>query len=73
MDHALKLCAVDELRPDDMAVLWFIATSMDNQTGETIRRYSTIAAGCGMSRSAVGRSLKGSVRANCLEPSGELP
>ena len=58
MDHALKLCVAGELKPDDMAVLWFIATNMDNQTGETVRIYGTFAARCGMSRSSIGRSLK---------------
>lgn len=58
MDHAMKLCAAGDLVPADMAVLWFICTNMDNESGQAVRLYSTIAAGCGMSRSAVGRSLK---------------
>ena len=38
MDRALDLVSEGELKPGDMAVLWFICTSMDNQKGECVRR-----------------------------------
>ena len=57
MDAALRLVAAGDLQPQDMAVLWYIASSLDRQTGEAIRRYQTIADGCGMSRATAVRAM----------------
>lgn len=57
MDHAQRLVASGDLQPSDMAVLWFVCTSIDNQTGQAIRKYQTIADACGMSRASVVRAL----------------
>ena len=57
MDAALRWVEVGELQPQDMAVLWYIASSLDRQTGEAIRRYQTIAEGCGMSRARAVRAM----------------
>jgi DNA-binding transcriptional ArsR family regulator len=57
MDAALRLVEAGELQPQDMAVLWYIASSLDRQTGEAIRRYQTIAEGCGMSRASAVRAM----------------
>ena len=61
MDAALRLVEAKpedgKLLPQDRAVLWYIASSLDRQTGEAIRRYQTIAEGCGMSRASVVRAM----------------
>ena len=57
MDAALRLVEAGDLQPQDMAVLWYIASNLDRQTGEAIRRYQTIAKGCGMSRATAVRAM----------------
>ena len=61
MDAALRLVEAEpaegKLRPQDMAVLWYIVSNLDRQTGEAIRRYQTIADGCGMSRATAVRAI----------------
>ena len=58
MDRALLLVAQNRtssrstgrLRGGDLAILWYLLSSLDAQTGEAVRRYETIAARCGISR-----------------------
>jgi len=57
LDQALALVKTKEIRPKDIAVLWYIATSLDSTTGEAVRRYATIADRCGMSRTAAVESI----------------
>ncbi len=57
MDRALDLVSDGELKPDDMAVLWFLCTSMGNWTGECVRRYETIAESCNVSRTTAVRAI----------------
>ena len=64
MDRALLLVAQNRtssrstgrLRGGDLAILWYLLSSLDAQTGEAVRRYETIAARCGVSR---GQATKG--------------
>ncbi len=67
MDHALDLASQKKLMPQDLATLWFICTHTDNQSGECIRRYEAIAAGCGVSRSTAVRSVARLKRNGILE------
>ena len=52
--------------PQDVAVVAYIVDTIDRATGECIRHYATIGKGCGMSRSAVGRSIKRLVDAGII-------
>ncbi len=67
MDAALRLVEAGDLQPQDMAVLWYIASNLDRQTGEAIRRYQTIADGCGMSRATAVRAMARLKAASMIE------
>lgn len=54
-------------KPQDVAVVAYLMSNMDRATGACTRHYETIANGCGMSRSAVGRSLKRLQEAKVIE------
>ena len=58
IEHALQCCELGQCKPADVAVVAYLASHMDNETGECVRKYQTIAKGCGMGRSALIHSLK---------------
>lgn len=54
-------------KPQDVAVVAHVVSSIDRATGYCTQHYQTIADGCGMSRSAAGRSIKRLVDAGIIE------
>ncbi|MHA1537412.1 MAG: winged helix-turn-helix transcriptional regulator [Alphaproteobacteria bacterium] len=67
IEAALRACQAGDCQPQDVAVVAYIVSAIDRSTGECARHYATIADGCGMSRSAVGRSIKRLVDAGVIE------
>jgi DNA-binding transcriptional MocR family regulator len=67
MDRALRLVAGGDLKPQDMAVLWCLASAIDRQTGECVRRYGTIAEACGVSRATIVRAIARLKAADVIE------
>ncbi len=67
IEAALKACERGDCQPQDVAVAAYLVSNIDRATGECARHYETIATGCGMSRSAAGRSIKRLVDAGVIE------
>ena len=67
IEATLAACQAGDCQPQDVAVVAYIVSAIDRSTGVCARHYATIADGCGMSRSAVGRSIKRLVDAGVVE------
>ncbi len=57
MDRAMDFVQAGEIKQQDVAIFWYICTSLDGETGEAIRRYETIAEACGLSRRTAIRAI----------------
>ena len=67
IEAAVEASARGDCQPQDVAVAAYLVSNIDRATGECARHYETIAKGCGMSRSAAGRSIKRLVDAGVIE------
>lgn len=67
IEATLAACRSGDCQPQDVAVVAYIVSSIDRDTGDCTRHYATIGEACGMSRSAAGRSIKRLVDAGIIE------
>lgn len=69
----LAACQAGDCHPQDVAVVAYIMSAVDQRTGDCALPYDAIAARIGISRRTVRRAIKRLVCAGVIEPPGRAP